>query len=140
MIKHYICDVLSGNMAKSGLILIWKALVACKIRHICNLVGQDINVFVWLPLETAPKCIISPTFLTPHQPGHPLPLPPLEVHTLIIFQNDTKDCIKSIEPQSGVRIGTLFFGHSGDHYVVIKPWKKVKKMASVFLSILQIVV
>ena len=29
MIKHYICDVLSGNMAKSGLILIWKALVAC---------------------------------------------------------------------------------------------------------------
>lgn len=63
-----------------------------------------------------------------------------EVHTLIIFQNDTKDCIKSIEPQSGVSIGTLFFGHSGDHYVVIKPWKKVKKMASAFLSILQIVV
>ena len=78
MIKHYICDVLSGNMAKSGLILIWKALVACKIRHICNLVGQDINVFVWLPSETAPKCIVSPTFLTPHQPGHPLPLPPLQ--------------------------------------------------------------
>ena len=54
----------------------------------------------------------------------------------MIFQNDTKDCIKSIEPQSGVSIGTLFFGH----YVVIKPWKKVKKMASAFLSILQIVV
>lgn len=53
---------------------------------------------------------------------------------MILFQNDTKDCIKNIEPQSGVSIGTLFFGHSGDHYVVIKPWKKVKKMASAFLK------
>lgn len=42
---------------------------------------------------------------------------------LISLQDD--NYVKVVVPQSGAPIGTLYFGHTGNHYVALKLKKKV---------------
>ncbi|KAJ7381965.1 hypothetical protein OS493_037986, partial [Desmophyllum pertusum] len=44
------------------------------------------------------------------------------------YANSDDNYVKVVEPQSGASIGTLYFGHSGYHYVALKP--KQQKISS----------
>ena len=43
------------------------------------------------------------------------------------LSKDTKECVETKVPRTGVKLGTLYFGHDADaeHYMSIKPKQKV---------------
>lgn len=48
----------------------------------------------------------------------------LHYKLVIITALGDENFIKIIEPKEGARVGTLFFGHTGNHYVALRPMDK----------------
>ena len=49
-----------------------------------------------------------------------------------IFILQDENFVKVVKPHSGPSIGTLYFGHSGNHYVALKPKQKVRSVSFIY--------